>query len=223
MSSPFEPETIKANVVFLGLRLLPTQDDLRLFTGMLDGDVRVEAGIVIGPSQAQDSSRRITLDRERITLETSADRSVIQQDYPPAPDFSALVKTSELAVFNTPSLDDIRGFGFNIDFVYKTPSGEPASLYVATHLFPASFALNEGWHMTGGSTKLSFQQDSLTWNADIAPRFEDATTTRVFFHLNLHKDDGRVPDSEEVASTLEQLQVSALTFIQAFDKLRSDD
>ncbi len=222
MSSPFEPETIKANIVLLGLGLLPTEDDLRLFTGMTDGDVRVEAGLLLGPAQPQNASRRITLDRERITLELSSERSLIQQDYPPTPDLSALVQVIERAIFNTPSTEGVRAFGFNLDLVYETPSREPASRYIATHLFPKTFALNEGWNMIGGSTKLSFQQDSITWNADIAPRFEDATTDRVFFHLNLHKDEARFPDREELLSAFDQIQKSAVTFIREFDRLRSD-
>ena len=159
-----------------------------------------------------------TMNRERISIETSPLRSAIKRDYPSSDNLAQLAQVAGFAIINTDLADQKpRAFGYNIELVYDQDSGLSAFRYLAGRLFTSSpFIIEEG-QFVGGAGRLIYEMRGKRWTIAIEPRFRDNETTRIFLTLNLHSDEQRLPDEEEINVSLQEAWEQAHSFAKRLD------
>lgn len=213
-------DVVSANLVLVGVGLLNEPDELEQFRNEFAPDLVLTMGLVVnGVSGTTEPSRDLTLSRERIRLTLHASRSTIAVEYP---DDAGLDKLAD-AVAHAEKFTDLgsrspRAFGYNMELVLEQDSGEPAIQYIARGLFRSLLQETLDWNFAGGSGQLIFTDDAGRWTISVEPRFNDAASSRVFLSVNLHKDEPRLPDEDEIRTTLSQVKERALTFAGGLDK-----
>ena len=221
---PISPlEVTKANVVFVGLGLLQSPDELTAFKGAVDTDVISSGGIIISSIAAAttETGRMLSIQRDRIELELTPARSTISQEYPPLDNkLERLATVAGLAITHTDLGDATPGaFGFNIEAVYDQESGLTAYEYLAERLF-ATDLTNEGddWKLTGGAAKKILESGPTEhWQVNLQPRFNDLATSKIFIGLNLHLSEPRVPPRDEIETLLIKLRDRIHEFTERLD------
>ncbi len=209
-------DVLKANVVFVGIELLASQEGVAEFQNSIGSEV-VPEGILIGagagvtPTQGQ----VLRLPRDRIVLQCSSIRSVVEREYPTANDLDRLAEITDCAILhsklNEKTLD---AFGFNVDLVLDQNSGETALTYLANRLFASGLQSAMGWTLVGGSGKLIFEEDDHRWTVTVEPRFGDDKTTKVYLGLNLHIGGKPMPSKSDVLNSLSEAWDKAHSFLQ---------
>ena len=130
-----------------------------------------------------------------------------------------MTEVAGMAIANTELQNpQVRAFGYNVELVYDQDSGSPATEYLAHQLFADDYPRNEGWHLEGGSAKLTFRSNGLSWIVTIEPRFNDANTKKVFLSMNLHRNEQRIPETDEIQNSLETTWDQATTFVKRLDE-----
>lgn len=219
-----EQEVLKANFVMVGASLLNSQNEIDAFRAVVDAEVLAELpglpGLAVD-SPLQDFPKRLTLNRDRITLDLSPARSVIEREYPQEEDLDRLAKVAESALSSTASRATPQSFGFNVDIVYGTDSSQPASRYIAERLPAGDLAIDEDWHLEGGSIKLAFRGDETLWTIRLEPRFQELDTPKLFLSLNLHREEQRTPSQDEIAERLRAVWKTAQRIMARFDEVGS--
>lgn len=219
-------DVISVNATFVGIELLPTQEAIQDFSKIVDKEVSssvaaaMAAAVVAGadPGHVAGQSRVLTIDKDRISLTLSSDRSIVQREYPASGDLPILAHVAGAAIDNTDlSSQNARAFGYNIQLVFSQDSESLASTYLTTRLFPANYPRNPGWNLRGGSAKLIYEYDGKLWTANIEPRFNDPGTPHVFFSLNMHIGEPRMPDTSAISEHLESLWEAAISLVQRVD------
>ena len=214
-------DVVSANLVLVGAGLLNEPDEVERFRNELDTDLRLEAGLATNiPSGRTEPSRTLTLNRERIALSLSSSRSTIAREYPDKSDLARLAQIATLAIGNTSWVDQtIQAFGYNIEMVFDQSSGQPAIRYIGERLFGQQSFGKAGWDPSGGTGQLVFIGDDGQWTITIRPQLGDNATTRVLLALNLHKDEQRFPDENEISTSLEMIWNEAVSFVNRLDEL----
>ena len=173
-------------------------------------------------SQAENSfgdGRRVSLDRQRIYLDLTPDRSRIRQEYPDEGRFSDLAelvsRTFELS--DTPA-HSVGPHGFNVELSYEQHSDKSAFSYIGKRLFSGLGKIN-GWDIVGGmGASIRFEDDQgIIRNVQIEPRFRNDSFQRVFLHLNLHVASNRLPTADEISSGLTLAVEDARKLISLLD------
>ena len=216
-------DVLKANFVLVGFGLLNTQNELTAFQKAANADV-VPAGssVIVGPpTNAAESGRLLSINRDRITLELFPSRSVITRDYPLEQDLDRLAEVADYAVTNTGSgVQQLRAFGYNIEMVYDQDSEQTAYRYISERLFSGDILGEKGWHLAGGAATLIFEEDTKRWSIKFEPRFRDFAATKVFLGLNLHIAEQPMPSREEINSSLREAWRCAHDFVNRMDESR---
>ena len=213
-------DTLKANFVLVGVGLLNSQAEIEAFRSALDAEVLAELPGLPGlnvDSPLQDLPKRLTLNKDRITLDLSPARSVIEREYPVQNDLDRLAEVAGHAVSQTDSDSDAQSFGFNVEAIYETDSPVPASQYIAQRLHAGDLALTDDWTLEGGSTKLTFRSTGTLWTIRLESRFQELNTQKLFLGLNLHREEPRIPAQSEVAALLHEAWDTAHAFMNHFD------
>lgn len=214
-------DVLKANLVLVGVGLLSKSEEHTAFVNAVEADVVVSGtGIALGiPAIAPESGRRLTLNRDRITLELFPSRSVIEREYPTLEELGRLAQVAGFAIAKTNlSGQGLQAFGFNIELVYNQTSGDSALRYLGQRLFAPVFPGNTGQILVGGAGRLIFEDGEGRWTVTVEPRFGDEAETRVFMSLNLHIVSQKFPEEAEVKSSLEKAWHKAHSFVEHLDQ-----
>ena len=164
-----------------------------------------------------DPAARISVPKDRISLQLSRQRSEIAMDYPPLDKLPRLADIATHALELSAHSDDIpTAFGFNIELVFTQDSAESAAAYVARKLFGAS-PFYPNWHLTGGSGQMTFDDQGKRWQVGVAPRFSEENTLRGFLSLNFHIEEPRLPEHDEILESLQLSWKTAYDFVTQLD------
>lgn len=219
------PEVVTASLVLVGLRLLSAPEELESFKSSIGTDVQL-AGVAMGvniQTGIAEPGLTLTLNRDRIKLESSRLRSTINRDYPSREDLPRLAEVSAQAISNTSIADQhLRAFGLNIELFFDQQSGDTAFEYLSKRLFDVGPLGNEGWQFAGGAGRLIFNDSDRRWTISLEPRFNDETESRVFLRVNLHKARQTVPAEDEIRISLEETWDEVHNFVQRLDKRGGD-
>lgn len=213
-------DALKANFVLIGVGLLNSQTEIEAFREAVDAEVLAELPVLPGlavDAPFPDLPRRLTLNKDRITLEVSAARSVIEREYPDEDALERLSEVASVAVAMTTSSVTAQSFGFNVECVYDVDDTGSASHYIAQRLQAGHLQVTDDWSLQGGSTKLVFREGDTLWTVRLEPRFQDLSTQKLFLSLNLHRDEQGTPSQSEVTDYLHTAWATADKFIEHFD------
>ena len=213
-------DVVSANLVLVGVGLLNEPAEVEQFRNVLDLDLRVEVGLVTNVSSGlTESSRTIMLNRERIALNLSSSRSSIACEYPEQSSLARLAQVAVLAIGNANLSGQIpQSFGYNIEMVFNQDTGQSAIYYLGERLFDYRLLKKDGWDLLGGRGQLIFRDAIGQWTVTVEPRFGDEATSRVFLSLNLHKNEQRLPEEDEIRGSLEEIWREALAFMERLDE-----
>ena len=207
-------DVLKANVVLVGIELLDSQDGVAEFQKSVGSEV-VPEGVIIGggPGGTPSQGQVLRLPRDRILLQCSSIRSVVEREYPTHDDLSRLAEITDCAIRNTKLSERAPdAFGFNIDLVCDQSSGGTALKYLADRLFSSSAQDIAGWTLVGGSGKLIFEENGNRWTVTAEPRFGDDKTTKVYLGLNSHFEEKRMPSQSDISASLHEAWDKAHNF-----------
>ena len=214
-------EVIRANLVLVGLRLLSAPEEIDSFKRAIGTDfqlavsgmsVNIQTGIA-------EPGFTLALNRDRITLDLSASRSMVNRDFPSREELPRLAEVAGQAISHTLIEEDqLRAFGFNIELVFDQQSAATAFEYLSKRLFDVGPLGNEGWQLIGGGGKLIFSDGKRCWTISLEPRFNDEAESRVFVSVNLHKAEGTLPTQGEIRESLEELWDEVHHFIDRLDE-----
>lgn len=214
-------DVVSVNFVLVEFQLLRTPQDIEEFKNAVGVDVEVAGmGLFANiPTGRTEPGYALSLRRDRISLELSPPRSTIGMEYPTREGLARLANVAWQAIANTSIESDTpQAFGFNVEMVFNQDSGEPASRYLSDRLFSSQQLGSEGWELVGGSGKFIFNDGGIRWTFDVEPRFNDENESRVFLRVNLHKSENRLPDKEEIQSSLEKAWDEISGFVDRLDR-----
>lgn len=204
--NPDSIEIIKANVVLIGVNLLPSQDELAALQKAIQSDITLVGTLALQtlpvPGAAQ--GRILAIPRDRIEIEVSRVRSVISRDYPAgSKDLARIAEVYELA--DGPNSDGVKAYGVNFEFTVQQTSSMPTGQYLGvTLLNTAAIERAAKMRLIGGAAKLILQgPDDQRWTFTLEPRFNDPDTDRVFLSLNVHVDRESPPTVEQLRHLLD--------------------
>ena len=217
-------DVLKINVVFVGIGLLNTPDEINAFSVAVAADVQMlAAGMVFGaPPILPEPGRKLAIPRERVTLDLSPARTIIEREYPSEGDVSRLSEIAGYAVQQTaPQEGAPSAFGYNIELVFNQTTGAPSLQYLGDRLFhQGNFGADE-WSLVGGAGRLIFDSSDGRWTIQVEPRFNSEETHQVFVNLNLHKAEQRLPPAEEISQSFMTAWHRVHTFVTRFDEFVS--
>ena len=217
-------DVLKINVVFIGIGLLNTPAEVDAFSEAVAADVQMsEAGLVFGiPPIRLEPGRKLAISRERVTLDLSPVRTVIEREYPSEDDVSRLAEVAGCAVQHTaPQERPPSAFGYNIELVFNQTSGSLSLQYLGDRLFRQRNFGADGWNLVGGAGRLIFDSADGRWTIQVEPRFNSEETHQVFVNLNLHKAEQRLPHAEEIRQSCMNVWNEVHTFVTRFDDIVS--
>ena len=214
-------DILSINAVFPGIELLRTDAEIAQLGEALGSEIIPEVGLVLDAAQSTPAQgHRMQIPRDRMFVETGAQRTRVVREYPAhVDDVASVVRL----VSHAHKITDLQGaipsaFGFNIDLVYNQNSGEDARTYLGRRLFSRANDLNEQWSQVGGSGKLFALEGEWLWTITLEPRLQVANTSKVFLSVNLHIPAPRMPDGEEMERLLRTLWARAHDLIEKLDQ-----
>lgn len=216
-------DIIRMNVVLAGIQLLTSPGEKDAFSVTVNAEV-TEAmtqgfAISFGPPGTSTppppiaEPRLLTLQKERITLDLSPGLSTIFRDYPTGNDIQRLAEVAHLAISHTNiEGQTLQAFGVNLEAVCGLPSGKTFDGFLASNIYATNITGNPQYKLTGGATRMTFQNGKGQWNIGIEPRFGDVTSNKLFMTLNLHDSSGSMPIESELNESLINLMEHAHIF-----------
>lgn len=176
-------DVLQVNLILVGINLINTQEEL----DALRRDVGVEIVTAEASLGTELVERTHDLNRDRIKVRSTPERTAIAREYPEETDLGRLARVAGLAIENTDLAgQELRALGYNVELVYEPDSEEPALKYLASHLFKTSL-LRDDAKIFGGAARLFYTKGDHTWQARLEPRLNDDATTKIFAALNLHQ------------------------------------
>ena len=180
-------DILQVNLVLVGANVIKSQNEMAAFYE----DVGVEVtSVETGVLGADPINRTHTLNRDRITIVSTQNRSVVSREYPLETDLGRLAQVASMAISNSDLEDqELRAFGYNIELVFEPSSKEKAIHYLLKRLFNPDLLRNKGSRLIGGTGRIFFEKNGRYWRATLQPRFNDENTTKIFLSLNLHRGE----------------------------------
>ena len=212
-------DVLKVNVVFVGIGLLDEPANLERFRDSVGSEV-VPEGVMFEPHPggAPMQGQILRLAKDRIFLESSPLRTLVNRDYPTKDELARLAEIAGGAIANTNlGTRKPRAFGFNVELVYDQASENSALGYLAHRIFSPNVSGTQGWELMGGAGKLIFKENAHRWTVRIEPRLNEETTTKVFLALNFHVNEERLPGETEILDFLVKAWEQAHNFIERID------
>lgn len=217
-------DIVSANLVLVGIRLLDTPPEFEKFAEALDTDLQVELGISANAGGMPEPTRKITLNRDRITLTMFPSRTSLDKEYPsrenPTGDFARLAEVAQCAIASS-VLESERppAFGYNLEAVFDQDTGQPALHYLGNRLFGSYSPGKAGWSLIGGTGQLILADSrNRQWTISTRPRANDEREHRVALGLNLHIRDQPLPTAEEIQTSLVEVWHEANDFMEQLDR-----
>lgn len=213
-------DVLKANFVLVGVGLVTKPEELDAFRDAVDTEVEIGPNLFLGGSLPSiEAGGTVTLNRDRIVLNLSSSGSTIAREYPSRDDLARLAEVAGYAIAETDLGDRLpRAFGYNIELVYDQDSGLSAVQYLGDRLFAAEISGHEGWQLIGGAGRLIFDEGGKPRNITIEPRFDDRAPTKIFMSLNVHENEQRLPNEDEIRNSLEETWRQAHEFVERLDE-----
>ena len=214
---------LKASVVLLNLRLLPSDSEFERFRESLGREVVKQAAqtIVLGPGgipqvpSSREEDFELRLDQERISIRVGPRGTEIEQEYAGG----GLVELSTIVVSciensflgdSTPS-----AFGYNLEVRCDQGSGIETSRYLSESLLQPG--LIPWGHPEGLSFTLVVHEDATQWTFTLEPRLREKGTHALFAKANYHFDEMRVPSPEEIRDSLGLLWSRTVELLEGID------
>lgn len=215
-------DVLKANLVLVGLNLLPTETETEAFRRAVGVEVVERPALNSGADPIPvTTSRLLALDRERTFLDLSPARDVVVRNYPESTeDFERIAEIATLAIEKT----DVREVGetvlhgYNFDMVFSQDSDLPAPAYLASRLFGTLLPQRMGWTLEGGIASLVFRDtNGRQWTFSPQPRAFDPSWTRLFLGLNLQVEAQPLPSRDEILQVLLDCREQAIRLMSTLD------
>ncbi len=214
-------EVLSADIVLIGIGLLNTPEAFSSFRESVGAEVQSQIGLVANIPGSPETSNRYALQRDRIFLEVSSQRSVIAQEYPPVEEstwsFTRISDIADRAIASTPMGDQhLRTFGYNMELVIGPEFPEPTLGYLGHHLFvPLPFD-GDGWERIGGMGSLVYFDGTRRWTFLLEPRpRDDGDSRKLYMRINLHHPGPDVPSREDISRSFGEMASQGLRFIDA--------
>ena len=215
-------DVLKINIVFVGISVLNDPGKVAAFSKAVGAEVLragEEIGIVGGLSPAASAiGQRLALQRDRISIGSSPDSTMIEREFPLESDLQRLAEVADEALRGREGEELPRAFGYNLELVYDQDSGSPAFQYIGKRLFREDTFAPEGWSLAGGAGRLVFVSAAGRWTVHIEPRLGDTSSSRVYLNLNFHKEEQRLPDREEMLRTFQHVWSQSHDFARCLDE-----
>ena len=212
-------DVLKVNVVFVGIGLLDEPASLEGFRVSVGSEV-VPEGVIFEPHPggAPMQGQILRLAKDRISLESSPFRTLVNRDYPTKDELARLAEVAGGAIANT-NLETRkpRAFGFNVELVYDQSSESSALSYLANRIFSPHVSGIQGWELIGGAGRFIFNENAHRWTVRIEPRLNEENTTKVFLALNFHVNEERLLDESEILDFLVKTWEQAHNFVERID------
>lgn len=194
-------DVLQTNLTLIGVSLVNTPEEREAFReGVNTEVVTAEAGL-----GGEVIERTHNLNRDRITVVNTPDRTVIVREYPAKGVLKRLAQVASMAIERT-NLDgqELRALGYNIELVCESDSKELAIEYLADHLFTPHILNDDESRLVGGAGRLFFEKSGRRWQTRLEPRFNDETTTKIFASLNLHHSEASLsfPTEDDIRDSL---------------------
>jgi hypothetical protein len=194
---------LQSNLTLVGVKLVNTPQEREAFRKGVDTEVVTTEASLVGSDEVIE--RIHNLSRDRITVVSTPDRTVIVREYPAKNDLERLAQVAAMAIENT-NLDgqELRAIGYNIELVCESDSKNLAIEYLAEHLFMPHLLKGDDSRLSGGAGRLFFEKSGRKWQARLEPRFNDETTTKIFASLNLHHSEASLsfPTEDDIRDSL---------------------
>ena len=206
---------LNVNIVFNGVELLDTLACVKKFERFIGSEIVVIEGATVSANLSGSMSakaRTFTIQKDRIRVDCSQINSVIQRDYPSLEDLARLAEVVNCAISNSTQIKKPTNFGFNLDLVYSQDSGLSASKYIARQILSPVLLEKKEWDIVSGFGGFTLDEDGKRWSIKIEPRYSDIMTPKVFLSLNLHFNESRFPEKNEIHSSLDEMWRKALIF-----------
>ena len=129
-------DILNASMVFAGIELMTGPNAQNALGRVANAEVvGMDVGFSVTAGGTPQPSRRLTLQRDRISLDIAPARSAVSMEYSPR-DFSLLSKVISCAIENT-SLEgqNLTAHGYNLMLVLAPELTQPAVEYIGNHLF----------------------------------------------------------------------------------------
>ena len=176
--------------------------------------------LVVGvPTASLETGRRFELPRERISLDSSSRGTTVQREYPTQNELERLSEIVSCALEHTDLQNQSpQAYGYNIELVYDQTSGNAAIQYLGERLFGGQELGDGDMKLIGGSGRIVLESPAGRWTVQVEPRFGDEQASRVFMSVNYHKQEQRIPRTEEVRQNLQELWEMANSFAARIDQ-----
>ena len=220
-------DILKANLVLAGISLLNDEDERNSFSEAIASETSTEILVPAtppfplpgGPPTLPEPGMVLSLHRDRIRIASFPSRTLIEKEYPTLDELTRLAEVADLAIAKTHLMGRVpRAFGYNVELVYGPEPNLSSSAYIAGRLYGDREFGNEGWALVGGSGRLIFTGAGAAWTVAVEPRANDPTGKRVFLSLNLHREEQRIPGSEEILGSLQEVWNQAHAFAIRLDE-----
>ena len=213
-------DALKAEVVFVGVKLLKTPEEIRQFRDRVGFDFQVRSGTA-GNRETGDFHpiEGIFLQRERIAINSLPDRAIVEKEYPslddPTSEWTRLAEITGLAMDCTEeSTRNPRACGYNLHLVFDVNSEHETAMSVGARVLTERPLGKSGWQLVGGSGRMIFGDGNRRWTFNLQPQqVANPTNNRVNISTNLHIEESRVPTGAEIRRTLSELWGETHEFI----------
>ena len=216
-------DVLKVNIVIVGVNILTSPKEFEAFSREVGTEVteeRVEIGNELTPVVSV-VRRNLSLKRDRIIIGCLPDKTIVEREFPSKDSLNRLAEVAGKALQISSEGGTPRAFGYNLELIYDHDVGVSAFHYIGERLFREGTFSPEGWELAGGAGRLLFNSDAGRWTIQIEPRFNDENASRVFLNLNFHKEEGRLPNKEEMLSTFHQVWEQSHNFAHRLDERTS--
>ncbi len=207
-------DVLNASMVFAGIELMNRPDARdKLESAAGTEVVGLDVGFSVADGGAPEPSRRLVLQRDRISLDLSSTRSSVAIEYPNR-DFVQLAKVVDIALSNTDSGQQLGPYGYNMALVLNTGLDEPAVSFLGNSLFHTQLFQQPQWNRVGGYGTQIFTDGSRQWTFRVEPRpINDNNSRRLFMAINVHIDDAGRPTEEEIRRGFIEILSNAEQFV----------
>ena len=196
-------EILNASMVFAGIELMTGPNARDALARVANTEViGTDVGFSVTAGGAPQPSRRLILQRDRISLDISSARSAVSMEYPPR-DFSLLSEVINCAIENTRfEGQHLTAHGYNLMLLLEPELTQPAAEYIGNHLFASRHFGRENWRLAGGLGTLYFIDGTRRWALNVEPRpRDDMQSNRLFMSVNLHVPGREMPDGLDTIET----------------------
>ena len=221
-------EVLKADLVLVGVELLKSATEIQQFRSSIEVTVHVGSGTATDAATGTTlPATAVALQRERITISSLPDRTTVVKEFPslddPGPDWRRFAQVATLAYEAT---DDVsknpRAFGYNFKFVFDIDSEQNAPNFLAQRMLSQRPLGNQEWELIGGAVLLMFGHGSRRWTFSLQPQPEGDPSAKILaLDVNLHVEEPRAPDENEIRDALNEIWAEVHTFMARLGEVES--